>query len=244
MTSISVQDPDSVAGSLSGAPAGRADVEGSLAGAVAPLALPSRRAVVATIVVGVALVALATQFDVRIATWVRDNPISFEAKQILEVTRWPGHFVFTMVVAGLIVIRSRDPLIGRARAIVLLVAAGAPGLASTVLKWGVGRTRPFRGALAFDLTPLRDGAFGVFYQKNLSFPSGDATLAFATAATLALLFPRWRPLFWLWACVVCVARVLQGAHYPSDVLAGAAVGTLLAWASIALIFRASRPAGA
>lgn len=214
----------------------------SRATAVVPGRLPSWRAAVGLLLVGAALVALATRVDVAIATWVRHNPVSFETKQVLETARWPGHFLFTLVLAGLIVARSRDAVVGRSRAILLLLAAGVPGWSASVVKWAVGRTRPFRGAEAFDLTPLRDGLMGVFYQKNLSFPSGDATLAFATAATLGLMFPRLRAPAFAWAAIVGVARVLQGAHYPSDVVAGMVFGIVGSWAIVALAARLERRA--
>jgi undecaprenyl-diphosphatase len=61
-----------------------------------------------------------------------------------------------------------------------------------------------------------------------SFPSDHATAAFAIAVALLL---RHRKAGWLalgMAVVLSVARVAVGTHYPSDVVAGAAVGTLAA----------------
>jgi membrane-associated phospholipid phosphatase len=55
-------------------------------------------------------------------------------------------------------------------------------------------------------------------------PSGHATTAFAAAVAIGALWPRTRPLLWLYAVVIALSRVIIAAHYPSDVIAGACVG--------------------
>ena len=41
---------------------------------------------------------------------------------------------------------------------------------------------------------------------------------------VGLIFPRARPALWIYAVVIAASRVIVSAHYPSDVLAGAAFG--------------------
>jgi undecaprenyl-diphosphatase len=63
---------------------------------------------------------------------------------------------------------------------------------------------------------------------TFSFPSGHATVAFASATVLALAVPRLRwPLYGL-AVLIAWSRVYVGVHYPGDVLAGAVLGVAIA----------------
>lgn len=66
-----------------------------------------------------------------------------------------------------------------------------------------------------------------------AFPSGHTTLAFATAASLAIEYKKWYitvPAY-AWASAVGYSRLYKGYHLPSQVLAGAAIGIGSAYAS-------------
>jgi undecaprenyl-diphosphatase len=61
-----------------------------------------------------------------------------------------------------------------------------------------------------------------------SFPSGHATRAVMLAVLALSLGPAW--FGWLlaaWAPLVCIARVMTGVHYLSDILGGIALGLLM-----------------
>lgn len=66
-----------------------------------------------------------------------------------------------------------------------------------------------------------------------SFPSGSTALAFSTATSLSLSYPKWYVILpsTLYACTVGYSRLHLGAHYPSDVFAGTAIGIGTAFAS-------------
>lgn len=70
---------------------------------------------------------------------------------------------------------------------------------------------------------------------DASFPSDHAVLAGSVAAALWLLDRRFALVATLVGLTLALSRVYVGAHYPGDVLAGLAVGALIAlvgWAAL------------
>ena len=97
--------------------------------------------------------------------------------------------------------------------------AGAHAL-NVLVKRRVRRQRPLIPELpALARTP-----------STLSFPSAHAASTFAAAAAFTPLAPR-LPLYPV-ALAMGASRVFLGVHYPSDVLAGAALGTVVGRLSV------------
>ena len=94
------------------------------------------------------------------------------------------------------------------------------------MKYLFDRERPY------DRYPDRVHAYS--HESSPSFPSGHTATAFALATSLSLKYPKWYVIApsALWACSVGVSRMNEGVHYPSDVLAGAAIGAGCAVANI------------
>ena len=67
------------------------------------------------------------------------------------------------------------------------------------------------------------------HARDASFPSDHATAAFAVAVAILLRSKlRWGAVTLVLAVILLVGRVALGYHYPTDVLGGAAIGTLAA----------------
>jgi membrane-associated phospholipid phosphatase len=92
---------------------------------------------------------------------------------------------------------------------------GAAYCLSTSIKVAIGRRRP----LVEDLPHL------MVTPTGLSFPSSHSTSSFAAARAFGRLLPA-GPLYGA-AAAMAFSRLYLGVHYPSDVAAGAALGTVI-----------------
>jgi membrane-associated phospholipid phosphatase len=109
-----------------------------------------------------------------------------------------------------------------ARAGFLFIAIGLPGLFDTVVKRLIGRARPYVGAHddPFAYMPF------IWRPDYASMPSGHSTTAAAAAIAIGAIWPQARPVVWLYALIIMLARVVMNVHHPSDVIAGALVGVI------------------
>ena len=103
----------------------------------------------------------------------------------------------------------------RGRWVKATVVVGGSYLVSTSIKMAIGRKRP----VVEDLPHLMATPTG------LSFPSSHSTSSFAAAQAFGRLLPR-GPLLGA-AAAMAFSRLYLGVHYPSDVAAGAALGTAI-----------------
>lgn len=122
---------------------------------------------------------------------------------------------------------------------VLCMAYGA-GLLANVVKLIIGRYRP-RHFLTLDIESPAVGdtfaGFAAWLANGLdhtvqSFPSAHTATAFGFAVGLTRVYPRAGWLFLCLATLSAAQRLESGAHFLSDVAAGAAIGLLVAGAAI------------
>lgn len=119
---------------------------------------------------------------------------------------------------GLISGDQRSTMVLRDGVIATVVASG---VITPVLKTAVGRSRPNAGQGPWDFNPFSGGA---------SFPSGHTTQAFAVGSVIATTYddtPWVPPVAYGLASLVGAARIIDNKHWFSDVVAGAAIGTVV-----------------
>jgi membrane-associated phospholipid phosphatase len=128
--------------------------------------------------------------------------------------------------------RRRFPLGAVLGAVSYLAAEGL----STLLKGVFDRPRP--SVVDPAVHPL------VAVPHNGSMPSTHAASAFAAALAVGFVHPRLRWPLVVLAALIAFSRVWLGVHYPTDVIAGAALGSAIAfvlWQLSIRFFTEARP---
>jgi len=110
-----------------------------------------------------------------------------------------------------------------------LASAALALLVNKVISSAWHRDRPFQTHTVEHLWGPR--------KTDASFPSDHASAAFGIAVAVLLLDPLVGAAFCLLAVLIAIGRVVIGEHYPGDVLAGAAIGTV----SAIVVIRLARP---
>ena len=178
-----------------------------------------------------AILVIGLEGDAAVTLWARGiDPVVVQIFARITQLGTSGYIfaISTVVLIAGILLQGRsgsrrgdialDLIAGRAGFVIAVNAVS--GIASQLLKHLFGRARP----KLFDIVgPFHFDTFGL-NATFASFPSGHTITAFATAVTLGYFAPRLRwPLLAL-AVLIGMSRVIIGAHYPSDVIAGAAIG--------------------
>ena len=167
------------------------------------------------------------------------------ARRVRELDRALFRMLFGLKWAPLTAVMRAFTVAGTAGALWGFLAAGAfllTGLepshllipwAAVAASWTVAegakylfdRARPF--IWDTEIAPL------IKTPSSSSFPSGHSATAAAGALTLSALYPPCAPELALAGVLVVLSRVYLGVHFPFDVLAGVAIGTLTAAAVLA-----------
>jgi membrane-associated phospholipid phosphatase len=178
--------------------------------------------------------AVLYHYDQKIADWSQRPGIQDPSglRSAMDVFRATGSIVPEIATVGMYV----GGRLGHDRRLTLLSVHAAESiivseLVTSTIKGIAGRARPYVGVGPRDFKLLRGLRKGNDYQ---SFPSGHTTNAFAFASLITADVARWWPREkWVVgpaaygiATLVGASRVYHNAHWSSDVVGGALVGTL------------------
>ncbi len=125
-----------------------------------------------------------------------------------------GSVIIWMAIVALLVFFEEK--VDRKFVVYLVVALGLSFLITTGLKAVVQRPRPTY--LANNKVTTCD--------KDFSFPSGHATIAFASAVILAAFDKKRKYIYYAIAVLISISRIYLHCHYLLDVITGAAIGTV------------------
>jgi lipid A 4'-phosphatase len=202
----------------------------------AGMARPPRWLAVAALGLGTAILCSMALLDRPIAKALHDADPTIVAvfQFITQFGLGKGYLITSAVLfAGLRAAAAwaQDPplvlrlMLNAYRAAFIFLVAAVSGLLADLLKIVFGRARP---KLLF-ADNVYGFTWGAAQADHWSFPSGHATTIVALATAFSLLWPRGIPAYWLAALLVMASRIVIGAHYLSDVMAGAGIGALVAW---------------
>ena len=175
---------------------------------------------------GAVVLLVLVPLDIPIAQFTYRHPplpLVLQFFEIITAVVGDGIGVFCLLMATVIIFRiklSRVPL--------MLSASLGAGLLADIVKLCVFRMRP--RAVDLSIATFNSTFHGWFPllsagSAGQSFPSGHATTATGLAFTLAMIYPRGRGLFTILAIIASVSRIIVHAHFPTDVVAGAILGT-------------------
>jgi membrane-associated phospholipid phosphatase len=185
-----------------------------------------------TAILGAAIIVLMYALDVReIGLMPPRGTASLWPVRILTDFGRAAYVVWPLAAALFAVAIMAARLRGMSRARLLglgtrlqfvFVAVLVPLLFGEVIKWIVGRGRPFVGGEANALNFVHFAGTEAY----ASFPSAHAITAFALAFAVAAVWPRARIAMAVYAVLIGISRLVLLAHHPSDVVAGALVGVV------------------
>lgn len=203
---------------------------------------PGRRAWAPPLVVGLLVAVLILPLDPWLSKGLQSIRFGGDLRREINAFQQYGQGVSCALIA--LVIWLQDPP-RRRRLADWGVALALAGIAVTLLKGFVGRPRPKFDDPFFFLGPF--GAYpikpdgGVRYAWEVwggissdlwSMPSSHTVYAVVMAVFIGAVYPRLRVLAGAVAGLVGLARVLTGAHYPSDVVVGASLGLAIGRAAV------------
>jgi len=165
------------------------------------------------------LFEMVQSVDSSVILWIFQSGGNLYLDQTAIFFHWAGIFRIPAILLGIFLWLKKET---RPIAIILLTAVLASMIVTFLIKELVHRPRPYimLGLTAADML--------VQTSPTVSFPSGHTATAFTTATVISYFFRKWIVPALTLALMAGLARIYLIVHYPSDMVAGACVGILVA----------------
>lgn len=196
----------------------------------------ARHSLLITAIASAGIVALMVWLDAREIGWMppRGTPGLWPVRILTDFGK-DAYVLWVLAAMLLMVVLVAAAMRGASRAQWLgfglrlqfvFFAVLTPLLAGELIKWVVGRGRPFVGGEAnpFNFAPFAGT------EAHASFPSAHVITAAALAFAVSAVWPRARAAMVVYALVIAATRLVLLAHHPSDAVAGALIGVVGAMA--------------
>ncbi len=166
------------------------------------------------------MIALLFDYDVSLLRFIQQNRI-----KVLDGPLYWISFVNTLVSISILLLLLLFSFFRKSVLSIfmrLLTVFLTSALMIWLAKFIIVRERPF--ITHTDIKKLSEAG-------SASFPSGHTTEAFAMAFAIMMVTNKWQfaVCSYAWAFLVAYSRMALGVHYPSDVLGGMVLGTLIAF---------------
>lgn len=157
-------------------------------------------------------------FGTAVLDWMQSNLSSDIMDEIMifvsYITQW--NLLWIGIAAILLILpKTRD--LGKLLILALILSEAV----TYGLKYVLDTPRPFEGSDISLLIPE---------PSSPSFPSSHSASAFAASTVIWMKSKRWGTMMFLFAAIVALSRLYLYVHYPEDVVAGAFIGILCAYA--------------
>ena len=192
--------------------------------------------------VGMVIVSILSIFfiDQKVTNWLNEN-LQGQLDGFARIITWfgLGDTYFLISIIGYLLARS---FTGKAKKLIwldrvaqtnkhflfMLLCFFTSGILLLILKFTFGRARPY---LTQNFESLNFQPFNLDWNYQ-SYPSGHTQVGFTLASFMSILFPKLSKLFFGFALLVGLSRVILEKHFLGDVIAGAyigIIGTYIAW---------------
>lgn len=191
---------------------------------------------IAFAVVGV----ISSFWDLEISRLATSIKIPGDLRKGIHLSEAFAHFSGVVVILGTLLIVD---IKNRARLIQACLLVTTSGVFSNAAKYIIPRYRPH--SLDQASIPIQSSweTWGVpwsgswFEEAVRSFPSGHSATAVALAIALSWIYPRGRWVFAVLAFMACLQRLVSGAHFLSDIMAGSDIAVLVSLVFYRYTFR-------